>query len=539
MKTTVAWRAAMASDIGVQRSNNEDRVYIDEARGVFLVVDGVGGQVAGEKAAEMAAEIIPRELELLSGSVEDRVRGAITRANNEIHHLSEQNDELRGMACVLTLAMAHDDKITVGHVGDSRLYLLWNGTVKKLTSDHSPVGEREDQGEITELQAMVHPRRNEVFRDVGSRLHEPNDEQFIEIKSLPFHREAAILLCSDGLSDVLRTSEIGAIVDRYEGDPQTVAQMLVDAANAAGGQDNVSVVFVAGPEFLGSASRPMSDARARHAITRMRDDSHPLGGWLGRLAWLVAGMILGAIAWIAVERTIGRPLAARMDSSGQVTHYSVDSADPHGIANALSTARPGDIIDIPSGQYLGPIYLKDAVVLTVRALGSVTIRSDAAAIADAGIAVVAQGIKSGRLSGIHIVSDAGHPLKMGLLVNNSDLAIDEMDVSGATDAAIGITGSSRTTLLNSYIHDNPGYGIRIEQQAAPTLIRNRISENGLQPGLPKPGIQILPQAKPELLNNVIAGNGADNFGPITPEFDAELRRTNLFGIAANPSRAGR
>lgn len=294
----------MASDTGRQRSNNEDRVYLDEARGVFIVVDGVGGHAAGEKAAEIAAEVIPLRIESLTGSVEERVRGAITAANNEIYRVAQENEEWRGMACVLTLAVAGDDRITVGHVGDSRLYLVWNGTVKKLTSDHSPVGEREDQGELTELEAMGHPRRNEVFRDVGSNPHEPHDEEFIQIKSLPFHPEAAILLCSDGLSDVLTSSEISAIVEQYDGEPAKIAQMLVDAANEAGGKDNVSVVFVAGSEFLGSASRVMSEARSRHAITRMRNSGKTWRAWLARVAWLVAGMILGAaIAWaVLVQR---------------------------------------------------------------------------------------------------------------------------------------------------------------------------------------------------------------------------------------------
>ncbi len=303
MKTASAWRAAMASDTGLQRPNNEDRVFIDEARGVFVVVDGVGGQAAGEKAAEIAAEAIPRQLDLLTGSVEERVRGAITAANNEIFEVAQTNENWRGMACVLTLAVAGDDKITVGHVGDSRLYLVWNGTVKKLTSDHSPVGEREDQGELTEFEAMIHPRRNEVFRDVGSRPHSTEDDDFIQIKSFPFHPEAAILLCSDGLSDVLTSAEISAIVEQYDGEPSRIAQMLVDAANEAGGKDNVSVVFVAGPEFLGSASKTMTEARSRHRITRVRRISRGWRTWLARVAWLVVGMILGALAWaLVIER---------------------------------------------------------------------------------------------------------------------------------------------------------------------------------------------------------------------------------------------
>lgn len=287
----------MATDTGRQRTNNEDRVYLDESRGVFLVVDGVGGHAAGEKAAEIAAEVIPQQLTSLPGNLQERIRGAITAANNEIFQVARENPEWHGMACVLTLAVADDDGLTVGHVGDSRLYLVWNGTVKKLTSDHSPVGEREDQGELTELQAMGHPRRHEVFRDVGSRPHEPQDDEFIETRSLPFHPEAAILLCSDGLSDVLTSSEISAIVEQYDGDPLRVAQMLVDAANEAGGKDNISVIFVAGAEFLGTASEAMAEARSRHAITRMRNRRKRWGAWLSRAAWLAAGMILGAVAW--------------------------------------------------------------------------------------------------------------------------------------------------------------------------------------------------------------------------------------------------
>ncbi|MEP6537288.1 MAG: protein phosphatase 2C domain-containing protein [Bryobacteraceae bacterium] len=301
----------MATDPGLLRSNNEDRVYVDETAGLFLVVDGVGGHAAGEKAAEVAIEVIPRELASLEMPIEDRVRQAITSANNEIWRLSESNEEYRGMACVLTLAVAHEDTITVGHVGDSRLYLVWNGAVRKLTSDHSWVGELEDQGTLSEAGAMNHPRRNEVFRDVGSRHHEPTDEGFIETKSFPFHPDAALILCSDGLSDVLASAEIAAIAERYDGDPGNIVRMLVDAANEAGGKDNISVIFVAGPEFLGSLSRPMSEARTRHAITRMRQDSRTWRFWAERFAWLIAGMILGAIAWVIIERMIGRSLLPR------------------------------------------------------------------------------------------------------------------------------------------------------------------------------------------------------------------------------------
>src|SRR5262245_18272201 len=140
MNTTAPWRAGVATDTGLQRSNNEDRVHVDEAAGVFLVVDGVGGHAAGERAAEIAVKTIPEKLAALGGGVEERIRGAITAANNEIFELAQGDEDCNGMACVLTLVLAHDDRVTVGHVGDSRLYLVWNGVLRKLTTDHSPVG---------------------------------------------------------------------------------------------------------------------------------------------------------------------------------------------------------------------------------------------------------------------------------------------------------------------------------------------------------------------------------------------------------------
>ena len=253
------------------RNNNEDRVYADDAAGIFLVVDGMGGRAAGELAAQTAAEVIPKQLESPEGDVSERVRQAITTANNEIFRLGQDRDECRGMACVLTLAVAHDDQITLGHVGDSRLYLVWNGTMRKLTSDHSPVGELEDRGELSEAAAMEHPRRNEVFRDVGSKIRDAHEEEFIQIKSFPFRPGAAILLCTDGLSDMLTSSEISSVVERYSGDPEIVARELVAAANEVGGNDNVSVIFVAGPEFVGTDSEMMAEATARNSITQVRE----------------------------------------------------------------------------------------------------------------------------------------------------------------------------------------------------------------------------------------------------------------------------
>jgi serine/threonine protein phosphatase PrpC len=185
-------------------------------------------------------------------------------------------------------------------VGDSRLYLIWNGSIRKLTSDHSPVGEDEDAGELSELEAMRHPRRNEVFRDVGSRPRAADEPGFVEIRRCRFRPEAAILLCSDGLTDNLTSAEVREIVERFEGregDAARVAAELVEAANARGGADNITVLFVPGPKFRGSAgaTRPrLATTRARRTIRR----------FTSRGAFLAYGLLIGMLVW-AVLRARG------------------------------------------------------------------------------------------------------------------------------------------------------------------------------------------------------------------------------------------
>ena len=129
----------------------------------------MGGQAGGEQAAETAVHAVVESLSSLTSDPADRVRQSITAANNAIYALAQDNEQWQGMACVMTLAVASEDRVVIGHVGDSRLYLIWDGKLRKLTSDHSPVGEQEDIGEISEQDAMKHPLRNHVFRDVGSR----------------------------------------------------------------------------------------------------------------------------------------------------------------------------------------------------------------------------------------------------------------------------------------------------------------------------------------------------------------------------------
>ena len=286
----MTWASGAATDTGLLRERNEDRYWADPERGIFLVVDGIGGHAAGELAAQTAVDVI-RSSPLDS---EDAVREAIASANNRIFELAESQPELRGMACVLTLAAIVGEEIVIGHVGDSRLYLIWQGAIRKLTADHSPVGEDEDAGELTEEEAMFHPRRNEVFRDVGSRRRSGVDADFIQIRRCRCRPDAAILLCSDGLTDLLTSAKVREIVERYDGDPARVASNLVDAANHAGGNDNITALFVAGPQFQGRSP----EAPTRFSSTRVRHR------WRisGRLVLLASGVFTAMLLWMAVRR---------------------------------------------------------------------------------------------------------------------------------------------------------------------------------------------------------------------------------------------
>ena len=256
MRTIHALTAAAGTDPGLQREVNEDRCHQDVARGVFAVIDGMGGQAAGGKAADVALAMLRARLERETGPTADRVREAIAIANNEIHRLASMRPEWTGMACVLTVAVVEDGRATIGHVGDTRLYKFRHDRIEKITHDHSPVGEREDANELSESEAMRHPRRNEVYRDVGSEPHQPDDPEFVDLQQIPFEPDAALLLCSDGLSDLVRAATIDRIVKQFAGDPQAVVRALVEAANDAGGRDNVTAVYVEGERFAAGAWSP-------------------------------------------------------------------------------------------------------------------------------------------------------------------------------------------------------------------------------------------------------------------------------------------
>ncbi len=314
MNTLTALRAGSATHAGRLRSGNEDRVFADAGSGVFLVVDGMGGHAAGGTAADIAVAAVREQLREAGSGNEMRVRRAIAAANNRILEAAQTRPEWQGMACVLTLALVEDNQLYWDHVGDSRLYLFSEGTLRKLTPDHSPVGEKEDRGELDEREAMRHPLRNRVSRDVGLAFRTADDPDFIETASLPFPSEAALLLCSDGLSDSLTARQITSVLEEFSGDPDRTASQLVEAANEQRGADNVSVILVAGADFERRHRERLDQLRERHGITRVRAKSDRVR-LRSRYIWLLIGLVCGlllAFAW-----------ARRADLKSAVSSFAV------------------------------------------------------------------------------------------------------------------------------------------------------------------------------------------------------------------------
>lgn len=240
--------AAGLTDAGRQRDNNEDSfLALDQLQapleiGALLVVaDGMGGHVAGEIASRTVVDVLgnvfgssPKRSQ--QESVEDLLFGAVQAANVAIREKVESNHALKGMGTTLTAVAVHGSIATIAHVGDSRAYQFSKGQLTQLTRDHSWVAEQVMLGLMTPEEARVHPDRNVVTRAVGL-----NANVKAELATAVLPRHSLLVLCSDGLHDVVLDDEISTAANA-EKDPFELCKRLVDLANERGGPDNITVV---------------------------------------------------------------------------------------------------------------------------------------------------------------------------------------------------------------------------------------------------------------------------------------------------------
>lgn len=247
-------RSSGRSDTGQMRDNNEDSIHLwshGDHIVLAIVADGMGGAVAGEEASRIAVESI--ESGLTNGMMhpdgyynmdEDtlikQLKQSVRNANNNIINQAQKRPELKGMGTTVTLAFIRNTHAIIGHVGDSRAYLVdgSDGHIMQVTSDHSFVQALVNAGHITEEEAEEHPMRNVLYRALGQSRDIEVDVYYEQL-----HVNDRMVLCSDGLTLHVKPQEIAQIALSQD-DPDTIAESLIALANKRGGRDNVSVLVI-------------------------------------------------------------------------------------------------------------------------------------------------------------------------------------------------------------------------------------------------------------------------------------------------------
>jgi PPM family protein phosphatase len=227
-------RAAGLTDTGRRRIQNEDAFVCEPP--LFAVADGMGGAQAGELASSLAAAAIEERAAGLSG--EAAVAALVREANGRIFEHALTNPAAAGMGTTTTLALVDEraETLTLGHVGDSRAYLFRDGALEQITTDHSLVGELIRSGRLTEEEAAVHPHRSVITRALGT-----DSTVQVDTQTIPIAIGDVILLCSDGLTTMLPATRIAELAVE-DASPDALCERLVEAANRAGGEDNITVV---------------------------------------------------------------------------------------------------------------------------------------------------------------------------------------------------------------------------------------------------------------------------------------------------------
>jgi PPM family protein phosphatase len=232
-------RTVALTDTGRKRRHNEDVYVVDPP--IFAIADGMGGAKAGEVAASLAADALRGE----GGSGEDTLVMLVQEANRRVYERAAEDAAKSGMGTTMTVALLEDGRVRIGHVGDSRAYLIRDGELSQLTDDHSLVGELVRSGKLAPEDAETHPQRSVITRVLGTDPEVDVDTITIETRSGDL-----FLLCSDGLYSMVGNDRILELVERNRRDLDAAAKALVAAANKGGGDDNITVVAfeIASPE---------------------------------------------------------------------------------------------------------------------------------------------------------------------------------------------------------------------------------------------------------------------------------------------------
>ena len=233
-----------ATDIGLVRSVNQDSLFVDPNKGIFIVADGMGGHAGGEIASSICIETVSEHLtsclEQSNQQEKEHVQGQLEKAINlacsRIYDQALQDPELKGMGTTATVLQINNSQAYVGQVGDSRLYVLRSGFLYQITYDHSLVSEQVRAGHLTEKEAEHHQLKNIITRSVGYQ-----SEELVDTFCFSLIAGDIILICSDGLHGKLQDQELSHALKKNDID---AVHDLIDLANDRGGEDNITVVVV-------------------------------------------------------------------------------------------------------------------------------------------------------------------------------------------------------------------------------------------------------------------------------------------------------
>ena len=237
----------VSTDRGKVRKNNQDAYFIPDKLNIplFIIADGMGGHKAGEVASSMVVKLVKNfftseEEELLKNNIDisETIKTSIEKANMEIYKKSIKSEEFHGMGTTITMAYFSEDKLYIGHIGDSRAYLLREDKLVQLTEDHSLVAELVRAGSISEEEAECHPQKNIITRAIGT-----NKEVDIDVIVESTNKNDILLLCTDGLTNMICDEEIKKFLMENV-DLQKTCDNLVERANKLGGIDNVTVMAI-------------------------------------------------------------------------------------------------------------------------------------------------------------------------------------------------------------------------------------------------------------------------------------------------------
>jgi len=384
------------TDTGKLRTNNEDAFIAQPVHNnqfiAACVIDGVGGYEGGEVAARLAQDTILYALQQVDKDIITVMKEALVAANKAIYKEKQINKEYAQMACVLTLALVDlaNNKFYYAHVGDTRLYLLRDASLVKVTRDHSFVGMLEDSGRLSEEAAMKHPKRNEINKALGFDAQLPMPD-YIETGDSPFLPCDLILLCSDGLTDLINNSTITSVLSTNK-DLSSKGRALINAANDAGGKDNITVVLVQNNKtpIQHTATKPImakdsdnannneqrvsenNNSEEQIIINKKKSSVKPLFSFLGLL-------ILAALIWLLYQNYMNNK-TGRNNSGDEVVEKKRNAQEQLFVDSINGTKTSEVFILNQTGN--PPIVITDSISVNNDSLhiigNGVTIRSDSA-----------------------------------------------------------------------------------------------------------------------------------------------------------------